>query len=160
MADKAKNAFKPEESTVQEIARTQRELAATYKAIIFVNKEIKEALEHEKQAQCTLKEAIKTAIHAIENAPSEGVTIVSKSPICGTIRFSTIMENGSVLAPEFYMQPSQAELVQGQLKNARTVNDVLNSIREMTVTGKVRTSSGTQRLNKTTIDVLKQFLTG
>ena len=160
MADKAKNVFKPEESTVQEIARTQHELAATYKAIVSVNKEIKEALEHEEQAQCTLKEAIKTAIHAIENAPSDGVTIVSKSPICGTIRFSTIMENGSVWAPEFYMQASQAELVQGQLKNARTVNDVLNSIREMTVTGKVRTSSGTQRLNRTTIDVLKQFLTG
>lgn len=159
--DKSKTTIEPSKDTlhVQENTRLQCELAKNNKAIARVNKEIREALEHEAQAKRTLEEAIEAAILAVEDAPSEGVTITSKSPVCGTIRLSAIRDNDFILAPEFYMQKSQAVLVRGKLKGAKTVSDALKWLSEMVETGRVRTSSGIQQLNKTTIGVLKQFLT-
>lgn len=153
-----KNAFEPKNSSASELVRLQREYAETNKAIVRVNNEIKKALEHEEQAQRTLKEAVKAAILAVKDTPSEGVTITSTSPLCGTIRFSTIKGNGLVLSPEFYLQESQARLVQNKLKKAKTVNQVLGSIKDMVDTGRVHVTGTTYQLNRTTIDVLKQFL--
>lgn len=70
-----KNAFEPKNSSASELVRLQREYAETSKAIVRVNNEIKKALEHEEQAQRTLKEAVKAAILAVKDTPSEGVTI-------------------------------------------------------------------------------------
>lgn len=154
----AKSIFKPEKGSAFDLVRLQREYEKTNKAIAHVNKEIRAALEHEEQAQRTLKEAVKAAILAVKDTPSEGVTITSTSPLCGTIRFSTIKENGLVLSPEFYLQESQARLVQNKLKKAKTVNQVLGSIKDMVDTGRVHVTGTTYQLNRTTIDVLKQFL--
>lgn len=154
----AKSIFKPEKGSAFDLVRLQREYEKTNKAIAHVNKEIRAALEHEEQAQRTLKEAVKAAILAVKDTPSEGVTITSTSPLCGTIRFSTIKENGLVLSPEFYLQESQARLVQNKLEKAKTVNQVLGSIKDMVDTGRVHVTGMTYQLNRTTIDVLKQFL--
>ena len=154
----AKSIFKPEKGSAFDLVRLQREYEKTNKAIAHVNEEIRAALEHEEQAQRTLKEAVKAAILAVKDTPSEGVTITSTSPLCGTIRFSTIKENGLVLSPEFYLQESQARLVQNKLEMAKTVNQVLGSIKDMVDTGRVHVTGMTYQLNRTTIDVLKQFL--
>lgn len=154
----AKSIFKPEKGSAFDLVRLQREYEKTNKAIAHVNEEIRAALEHEEQAQRTLKEAVKAAILAVKDTPSEGVTITSTSPLCGTIRFSTIKGNGLVLSPEFYLQESQARLVQNKLKKAKTVNQVLGSIKDMVDTGRVHVTGTTYQLNRTTIDVLKQFL--
>ena len=79
----AKSIFKPEKGSAFDLVRLQREYEKTNKAIAHVNEEIRAALEHEEQAQRTLKEAVKAAILAVKDTPSEASPLPAPLPFVG-----------------------------------------------------------------------------
>lgn len=94
--------------------------------------------------------------------PLPGVTILSESPMCVVVSFSTVFSSpGHCLSAEYYIPESQAKAVADEIRKTRTTADMLKVMRQMIETKGIRIRSGdsayTMPLNKNTLRVLEKY---
>ena len=96
-----------------------------------MNKQIKEALALEQQAQqflSALKNEIGAAIEATD--PMPGVQISGTHPIYAVVNLSALHRHS--LAPNVYIPSAQADAVRSKLAPKQTVQGLLEALEDMT----------------------------
>ena len=102
-------------------------------------------------------EAIKRQIlREVKAAKEEGIKNLNAH--CALVSLSTIRGFGMILAPEYYLQDKQAELVSAAISRDNTALRLIASLEEMVQKGYVRYCGTNQRLNNTTLGILNRVL--
>ena len=123
-----------------------------------MNRQIKEALVLEQQAQqflSDLKNEIEAAVEAAE--PMPGTQITGQYPICAVVSLSALHRYS--LAPSTYIPSAQADAVRRKLAPKQTVQGLLESLEDMTEKqAACFPNNGTVLLNVKTAGVLRRYL--
>lgn len=123
-----------------------------------MNKQIKEALALEQQAQqflSALKNEIGAAIEATD--PMPGVQISGTHPIYAVVNLSALHRHS--LAPNVYIPSAQADAVRSKLAPKQTVQGLLEALEDMTENqAACFPNNGTVLLNDKTVGALRQYL--
>ena len=117
-------------------------------------KSIQEILEVEKSISDMLSDLLQKISKATSDTAMDGVKTISSNT--AAVKVSSL--NSGILCPYYYLQSAQAEIVERNLRAAKTASEFVQKMKNMVETEKVKLSSETVRLNPTTIQVLKNYL--
>lgn len=118
---------------------------------------LKEVKALETRIAKLVEEVRNAVVEDVRNTPMEGVKPVSASPRACVVKLSTIMSHRCIMSPEYYIQESQAALVEQKLANLTTATALTNAIHEMIANKSVKIGSDRHPLNDSTITVLQRF---
>lgn len=101
---------------------------------------------------------VRTAVvENVKNSPMDGVRPVSTSPRACVVSLSTVMKNKLILTPEYYIQESQAALIEQKLTGLTTATALTKAVREMLDSKQVKIGTERHPLNPSTLGVLRKF---
>lgn len=118
---------------------------------------IASAMRQERECVNKIEQLVFELTEQISNAVLNGVEKIDENTV--SVKSSAVFANGS-LAPEYYIQSAQADLVKNALSGSEYVADVDKKLRDMIATGSVRVKGCRHRLNPNTISVLKRAIGG
>ena len=117
-------------------------------------KTLKEIVAIEKTVSDMLCELTSQIAKATSATPMDGVKIVAKN--IASVNVSSL--DHGILCPHYYIQSSQADMVERKLREAKTATEFISKIQMMIDEKKVKVNSETIRLNPKTIEVLQSYL--
>lgn len=121
---------------------------------MFNIESINKIIELEKSIAEMLKDLTEKIKQSTQETNMPGVNQVS--PNAATVKVSSL--DRGILCPYYYLQSAQAEIVERNLRSAKTASEFVEKMKNMIETGKVKNGSETMRINPQTIDVLKSYL--
>lgn len=117
-------------------------------------KSITEIMELEKSISDMLADLTQQIKNTTSESNMDGVKTVAKNAV--TVNVSSL--NAGILCPYYYMQSAQAEIVERQLKTAKTASEFVEKMRNMIDTKKVKYKNEVYYLNSKTIEALNSYL--
>lgn len=117
-------------------------------------KTLKEIVALEKSVSDMLSELTSQIAKTTSETSMDGVKIVAKNIASVNI---TSLDHG-ILCPSYYIQASQADMVERKLREAKTATEFIGKIQNMIDEQKVKVNGEQIRLNPKTIEVLKSYL--
>lgn len=117
-------------------------------------KTLKEIIALEKSVSEMLNELTSKIAKDTSETAMDGVKIVSKN-----IASVNIMSlDAGILCPSYYIQSSQAEMVERKLSEAKTATEFISKIKNMIDDKKVKVNGEQIRLNLKTVEILQSYL--
>lgn len=117
-------------------------------------KNLKEIIALEKSVSDMLDELTDQIAKKTSETPMNGVKVVAKN--IAYVNVSSLDSN--ILCPHYYIQSSQAEMVERKLREAKTATEFIEKIQAMIEDRKVKVNGEVIRLNPKTIEVLQSYL--
>ena len=115
---------------------------------------LKEIVALEKSVADMLSELTSQIVKVTSETPMNGVKIVTTN-----IASVNVMSlDHGILCPSYYLQSTQAEMVERKLREAKTATEFINKIHAMIDEKKVKVNGEQIRLNPKTIEVLQSYL--
>ena len=117
-------------------------------------KTLKEIVALEKSVFEMLSELTSQIAKTTSETPMDGVKIISKN--IASVSVSSL--DAGILCPHYYIQSSQAEMVERKLREAKTATEFIEKIKAMITDKKVKVNGEQIRLNPKTIEILQSYL--
>ena len=117
-------------------------------------KTLKEIVTLEKSVSDMLNELTSQIAKTTNETAMDGVKIVAKN--IASVNITSL--NGNILCPSYYIQSSQADMVERKLREAKTATEFISKIQTMIEEKKVKVNGETIRLNPKTIEILQSYL--
>ena len=117
-------------------------------------KTLKEIIALEKSVSEMLSELTSQIAKTTSETSMDGVKIVAKN----IASVNVISLDRGILCPSYYIQSSQADMVERKLREAKTATEFISKIRSMIDEQKVKVGVDTIRLNQKTIEILKSYM--
>ena len=121
---------------------------------MFHIESINKIIELEKSIAEMLKDLTEKIKQSTQEANVPGVNQVSSN--AATVKVSSL--DSGILCPYYYLQSAQADIVERNLRSAKTASEFVEKMKNMIETRKVKNGSETMRINPQTVDVLKSYL--
>ncbi len=118
---------------------------------------MRELLRAQKLIEKQLRE-VKDGNQSILNNIKSMPGVIKTGKLVGTVKFSTIVENGLILSPEYYFSDSCTEHIMNQMKEVGSVDELFKLIQKMSKEEKVIDKGMLYRLNPNIIEVLKSIV--
>lgn len=119
---------------------------------------INEVCSLEKQISELVAEIRNKIVDDVRSTQMEGVRHVSSSPHVCVVKLSTISKNNSILAPEYYLQDSQADLISQKLASITTASALMKTVQDIIDSRSVKIGANRHTLNPATLSVLQRFM--
>ena len=117
-------------------------------------KTLKEIIALEKSVSDMLHELTSQIAKTTSETSMDGVKIISKN--IASVSVSSL--DADILCPHYYIQSSQADMVERKLREAKTATEFISKIQTMIEEKKVKVNGETIRLNPKTIEILQSYL--
>lgn len=117
-------------------------------------KTIKEIVAMEKSIADMLSELTAQIAKTTSEASMDGVKQLATNMV--SVNLSSL--ESWICCPSYYIQSTQAEMVERKLKEAKTATEFVNKIRTMIDEKKVKIHNEQIRLNPKTIEILQSYL--
>ena len=115
---------------------------------------LKDALNLEKSVSDMLAKLKSQLVNDVYEAKQDGVRMINSN--CAVVSLSSI--NRLNLSPSYYIQSSQATVIEDKLKYAKTATEFVEWLQTMVEEGRIKKGSDVIQLNPKTIEVLKSYL--
>ena len=144
---------------------TKQNNALSDRQPVFTNAKVIQMTELAKRYTQLQKEFMQAIEESLSyTAQLDGVKEISDAPCCFSVSFKALAQNGLILSPEYYSQPTQKEAVLTKLKNCGgDIEKMRNIIKAMIDKQRVEfagKSDKTIYLNSGTIATLKKIYAG
>ena len=117
-------------------------------------KNISEIMKLEQSIASMLTDLTAQIKKATAESNMDGVKSVAKNAAIVSV---SSLDSG-ILCPYYYLQSTQADIVEQHLRSAKTASEFVDRMKNMVETKKVKLRSETYRLNSKTVEIINSYL--